>query len=56
MTAGLILLGATPPSAPAPTLTNISTVQHFKHTFNADVGLDACRLAGLPWIDVGAEA
>jgi hypothetical protein len=38
MTAGLVLLGATAPSAPAPKLTNISTVQHFKHTFNADVG------------------
>ena len=35
---GLTLLGPTPTSTPRPKLTNISTVQHFKHTFNAGVG------------------
>ena len=38
MAAGLMLCGPISTSRPAPKLTNISTVEHFKRSFNADAG------------------
>ena len=38
LVAGLMSFGPAPTPPTTPKLTNISTVEHFKRTFNADIG------------------